>query len=179
MGQDKPTSEQLRYEAERLRATADKLIEYAAMLMAKSAELEKQISRLNRDKITPGLRVMSSKLGKSFTARPSSSLTGASCCSGSRTQRPRFSSDHEAYQSRQPTVGKSRKLSLGPCTFWARCGQEPETDAIAAGKRSAPTILKSWMTIGMKREPKRKPKRKETSCATILAWMGHQPTVRV
>ena len=58
----------------------------------------------------------SSKIGRSFTARPSSSLTGASCCSGSRTQRPRFSSDHEVYQSRQPTVGKSRKLSLGPCT---------------------------------------------------------------
>src|ERR1700694_5653317 len=56
-------------------------------------------------------RVMSSKIGRSFTARPSSSLTGASCCSGSRTKRLRFSSDREAYQSRQPTVGKSRKLS--------------------------------------------------------------------
>ena len=33
------------------------------------------------------------------------------------TQVPRFSSDHEVYQSRQPTTGKSRKLSLGPCTF--------------------------------------------------------------
>jgi hypothetical protein len=41
----------------------------------------------------------------------------ASCCSGSRTQKPRFSSDHEVYHSRQPTVGKSRKLSLGPSTF--------------------------------------------------------------
>ena len=61
--------------------------------------------------------VMSSKIGRSFTAPPSSSLTGASYCNGSRTQRPRFSSDHEVYQSRQPTVGKSRKLSLGPCTF--------------------------------------------------------------
>jgi hypothetical protein len=50
-------------------------------------------------------------------ARPSSSLTGASCCSGSRTQRLRFSSDHEVYQSRQPAVGKSRKLSVGPCAF--------------------------------------------------------------
>jgi hypothetical protein len=45
VGQDKPTSEQLRLEAERLRTTADKLIEYADTLIAKSAELEKEISR--------------------------------------------------------------------------------------------------------------------------------------
>jgi hypothetical protein len=49
MAQDKPTSEQLRLEAESLRTTADKLIEYAATLIAKSAELEKQISGQKRD----------------------------------------------------------------------------------------------------------------------------------
>jgi hypothetical protein len=35
--QDKPTSEELRLEAERLRVTADKLIEYAATLIVQSA----------------------------------------------------------------------------------------------------------------------------------------------
>jgi hypothetical protein len=38
-------------------------------------------------------------------------------CNGSRTQMPRFLSDHDVCQSRQPTARKSRKLSLGPCTF--------------------------------------------------------------
>ena len=28
------------------------------------------------------------------------------------------------------------------------------------------------MTTGMKKQPKRKPKHKKTSSATILAWMG-------
>ena len=53
--------------------------------------------------------VMLSKIGKGFTAPQSSSLTGASCCSGSRTQRPRLSNDHEVYQRRQPTVGKEQE----------------------------------------------------------------------
>jgi hypothetical protein len=61
--------------------------------------------------------MMPSKIGKSFAAPPSSSLTGASCRSGSKSQRLRLSNDHEGYQSRQPKVGKNRKLSLGPCTF--------------------------------------------------------------
>jgi hypothetical protein len=41
---EKPTSEQLRHEAEKLRATAIKLMEHAATLIEKSAELEKRIS---------------------------------------------------------------------------------------------------------------------------------------
>jgi CO dehydrogenase/acetyl-CoA synthase epsilon subunit len=40
---DKSTSEQIRLEAEKLRETAVKLMEHAAILIAKSAELEKQI----------------------------------------------------------------------------------------------------------------------------------------
>jgi hypothetical protein len=50
MAQDKPTSEQLRLEDERLRATAAELMKHAATLIEKSAKLEKQISRLKRDK---------------------------------------------------------------------------------------------------------------------------------
>jgi hypothetical protein len=46
---DKPTSEQIRLEAEMLRETAVKLMEHAATLIAKSAEFEKQVSRLKRD----------------------------------------------------------------------------------------------------------------------------------
>jgi hypothetical protein len=49
-----------------------------------------------------------SKIEKSFTAPPSS-LTGASCCRGARTQKPRFSSDHDVYRSRQPTIGKEQE----------------------------------------------------------------------
>jgi hypothetical protein len=45
---DKPTSEQIRREAEKLLATATKLIEHAKTLIEKSAELEKQVSYLNR-----------------------------------------------------------------------------------------------------------------------------------
>ena len=47
VAQDKPTLEQLRLEAERLRKTAEKLIEYSATLIAKATELEKEIARLN------------------------------------------------------------------------------------------------------------------------------------
>jgi hypothetical protein len=43
----KPTSEQLRREPEKLRETAAKLMEHAETLIAKSAELEKRISRQN------------------------------------------------------------------------------------------------------------------------------------
>ena len=46
VGQDKPTSEQLRLEAERLRATAAELKKHAATLLEKSAQFEKQILRL-------------------------------------------------------------------------------------------------------------------------------------
>jgi hypothetical protein len=46
---EKPTSEQLRLEAEKLRATAIKLMEHAATLIEKSAELEKQISASRND----------------------------------------------------------------------------------------------------------------------------------
>jgi hypothetical protein len=53
---EKPTSEQLRREAEKLRETAAKLMEHAEILTAKSAELEKTISRQNLE---------SSGLGKS------------------------------------------------------------------------------------------------------------------
>ena len=42
---DKPTSEQIRLEAEKLRDTAVKLIEHAATLIARAAELEKEVSR--------------------------------------------------------------------------------------------------------------------------------------
>jgi hypothetical protein len=44
MPSEKPTSAQIRLEAERLRATAIKLMEHAATLIEKSAELEKRIS---------------------------------------------------------------------------------------------------------------------------------------
>ena len=49
MAQDKPSSAELRHEAEKLRATAIELMEHAARLITKSAELEKQISRLKLD----------------------------------------------------------------------------------------------------------------------------------
>jgi peptidoglycan hydrolase CwlO-like protein len=49
VSQDKPTSEQLRREVEKLRAAAVELKKHAATLLAESAELEKQISRLKRD----------------------------------------------------------------------------------------------------------------------------------
>lgn len=49
VGQDKATSEQLRRDVEKLRAAAVELKEHAATLLAESVELEKQISRLNRD----------------------------------------------------------------------------------------------------------------------------------
>jgi hypothetical protein len=45
---DKPTSEQLRREAENLRETAADLMEHAALLITKSVELEKVIA--GRDK---------------------------------------------------------------------------------------------------------------------------------
>ena len=41
---DKPTSEQLRLEAEKLRETAIDLMDHAAILIAKSVELEKRVS---------------------------------------------------------------------------------------------------------------------------------------
>jgi hypothetical protein len=52
VGQDKPTAEQLRLEleAEKLRATAIKMLEHAAALIVESAELEKRISRLKYGK---------------------------------------------------------------------------------------------------------------------------------
>jgi hypothetical protein len=40
----KPTSEEIRLEAENLRATAAKLIEHAKTLITKAAELEKRIT---------------------------------------------------------------------------------------------------------------------------------------
>jgi hypothetical protein len=46
---DTPTSEQIRLEAEKLRDTAVKLIEYAATLIAMATELEKQVARLKPD----------------------------------------------------------------------------------------------------------------------------------
>jgi hypothetical protein len=45
---DKPTSEQIRREAEALRETATDLMEHAALLITKSVELEKLIA--GRDK---------------------------------------------------------------------------------------------------------------------------------
>jgi hypothetical protein len=45
---DKPTSKEIRREAEKVRATATKLIEHAKTLIERSAELEKQVSYLNR-----------------------------------------------------------------------------------------------------------------------------------
>jgi hypothetical protein len=45
---DKPTYEQIRREAETLRQTAIKLMEHAAVLIEKSAQLEQQISLLKR-----------------------------------------------------------------------------------------------------------------------------------
>jgi hypothetical protein len=46
---EKPTSEQIRLEAENLRDTALKLIQHAATLISRAGELEKQIARLDRD----------------------------------------------------------------------------------------------------------------------------------
>ncbi len=51
--QDKPSSEQLRREIEKLRAAAVEMKEHAATLFAEAAELEKQISRLKYDKPNP------------------------------------------------------------------------------------------------------------------------------
>ena len=48
---DKPTSEQIRREAEKLRETAIDLMDHAAMLITKSVQLEKRI--LDRDKPKP------------------------------------------------------------------------------------------------------------------------------
>ena len=45
VAQDMPSCEELRLEAERLHKTADKLIEYAATLISKATELEKEIAR--------------------------------------------------------------------------------------------------------------------------------------
>jgi hypothetical protein len=47
---DKPTSEQIRLEAEKLRDTAVKLLEHAATLMTKATELEKQIAGCDKPK---------------------------------------------------------------------------------------------------------------------------------
>jgi hypothetical protein len=49
---NKPTSEQLRREAEKLRETAVDLMDHAGLLIAQSVELEKRI--LARDKAKPG-----------------------------------------------------------------------------------------------------------------------------
>jgi len=53
---DGPTSEQIRREAEKLRDIAVELMEHAATLIAKSAELEKRI--LDRDKPKPSKKRM-------------------------------------------------------------------------------------------------------------------------
>lgn len=45
----KPTSEQIRREAQKLRETSIELIERAKTLIEESAELEEQVSYLNRD----------------------------------------------------------------------------------------------------------------------------------
>jgi hypothetical protein len=50
---EKPTSEQIRREAETLRQTAIKLMEHAAVLIEKSAQLEHQVSLLKRDNSKP------------------------------------------------------------------------------------------------------------------------------
>jgi hypothetical protein len=47
----KPTSEEICLEAEKLRDTAVKLIQHAATLIARAADLEKQIA--GRDKLKP------------------------------------------------------------------------------------------------------------------------------
>ncbi len=44
---ERPTSEQLRLEAEKLRDTAVKLVQHAATLISRAGELEKQIARLD------------------------------------------------------------------------------------------------------------------------------------
>ena len=44
---EKPTSEQIRQEAEQLRATATKLMDHAKILIKRSAELEKLIAGRN------------------------------------------------------------------------------------------------------------------------------------
>jgi hypothetical protein len=48
---DKPTSEQLRREAENLRETAVDLMEHAALLIEKSADLEKRILARGKPRI--------------------------------------------------------------------------------------------------------------------------------
>jgi hypothetical protein len=50
---DKPTSEELRREADKLRETATKLMEYAATLIARSADLEKRVLQLQRNNSKP------------------------------------------------------------------------------------------------------------------------------
>jgi hypothetical protein len=50
----KPTSEEIRREAEKLRETAVDLMDHAMLLISKSVELEKRI--LDRDKPKPLLR---------------------------------------------------------------------------------------------------------------------------
>jgi phage shock protein A len=47
---EKPTSEQIRLEAEALRETAVKLTQHAATLISRAKELEKQITRLKKKK---------------------------------------------------------------------------------------------------------------------------------
>jgi hypothetical protein len=47
---EKPTSEQIRREAEKLRETAVDLMEHAALLINKSADLEKLIQARNKPK---------------------------------------------------------------------------------------------------------------------------------
>jgi len=64
--------------------------------------------------ITPGLRLVSSKIGKSFAEPQSSSLTEASCCSASRTQKHQFSSRREVYQVRQ-TILNARDERARSC----------------------------------------------------------------
>jgi hypothetical protein len=46
---DKPTSEQIRLEAVKLRGMATQLMEQSVALIAKAVELEKQISQLKHD----------------------------------------------------------------------------------------------------------------------------------
>jgi hypothetical protein len=49
---DKPTSEQIRREAEKLRKTAVDLMEHAALLIEKSPDLEKRILARDKPKTT-------------------------------------------------------------------------------------------------------------------------------
>ena len=152
------------------------------------AEAEIRTGAAGNRPVPLSLPLLSSRTAEQIPALPNLS---------SPIPRPSLSPTEELLQRVEDTeaaiLERSRSLSKAPANsgkqqdaitrallpFEPAAGKSRTLTRLAAGKRSAPTILKSWMTTGIKQQPKRKPKRKKTSCATILAWMGHQQTGRV